>query len=71
MKRMAELFHIEDETMVEELRQLGVDMMQGKVPMPGGQGGGPSNNPVASIIGSALGQQGGNNNGGGSDMVQE
>ena len=70
MKRMAELFHLEDDVMIEEMRQLGLDMLSGKMPMPGQQGGGPSNNPVASIMGSALGQQGGNTNGGGSDLVQ-
>lgn len=71
MKRMAELFHIEDDAMIEELRVLGTDMLQGKVPMPGQQGGGPSDNPVAALMGSALGQQGGNNAGGGSPMVQQ
>jgi len=70
MKRLAELFHLEDDVMIEELRQLGLDMLSGKVPMPGNQGGGPSDNPVAQAIGSALGQQGGNANGGGNPMVQ-
>ena len=71
MKRMAELFHIEDDVMIEELRQLGLDMMNGTVPMPGQQGGGPSDNPVAALMGKALGQQGGNTNGGGAPTVQE
>jgi hypothetical protein len=71
MKRMAELFHIEDDTMIEELRALGEQIMSGQLPFPGGQGGGPSDNPLASILGSALGQQGGNANGGGSPMVQK
>jgi len=65
MKRMAELFHIEDDLMIEELRQLGEDIFSGKLPFPGAQGGGPSDNPVAAIIGSALGPQGGNSQGGG------
>src|SRR2546421_9120067 len=47
MKRMAEMFHIEDEAALEEFRQLGLKMMTGAMPMPGQQGGGPSNNPIA------------------------
>ena len=66
MRRMAEMFHIEDEAAIEEFRQLGLKMMSGQMPMPGGQGGGgPSVNPVAQIMGAALGPQGGNANGGG------
>jgi hypothetical protein len=65
MKRMAELFHIEDDIMIEELRTLGEQIMQGQLPMPGGQGGGPSENPGLASIGSAMGQTGGNVNGGG------
>jgi hypothetical protein len=65
MKRMAEMFHIEDEAAVEELRQIGIKIMQGMLPMPGGQGGGPSENPVAQIMGMAQGAAGGNANGGG------
>lgn len=71
MKRMAELFHIEDDVMIEELRALGEDILSGKAPFPGGQGGGPSENPVSALLGSALGQQGGNANGGGADTVQQ
>jgi len=70
MKRMAELFHIEDDLMVEELRTLGLKIQSGEIAAPGQQGGGPSNNPVAAMIGKALGQQGGNTNGGGNPMVQ-
>ena len=70
MKRFAELFGIEDDVMLEELRDLGMAMLSGQLPMPGQQGGGPSNNPVASVLGTALGPQGGNTNGGGSDLVQ-
>lgn len=66
MRKMAELFHIEDEAMIEELRQLGIKMIQGVIPMPGQQGGGPEGgSPVAQVIGAALGQSGGNVNGGG------
>lgn len=71
MKRMAEMFGIEDEAAIEELRQLGLKMMSGQLPMPGGQGGGPSDNPVAAILGAAQGAQGGTNNGGGSAMVNQ
>lgn len=61
MKRMAEMFHIEDEAALEEFRQLGLKMLSGNMPMPGQQGGGPA----AATMGSALGATGGNANGGG------
>lgn len=67
MKKMAELYHLDDENALEELRQIGLKMMSGQMPMPGGKGGSqPSeNNPAAAIIGQAMGAIGGNNNGGG------
>lgn len=68
MRRMAEMFHIEDKAALEEFRQLGLQMMQGQLPMPG-QGGTPQGgeaNPASAVLGAALGQQGGNTNGGGS-----
>jgi hypothetical protein len=68
MKRMAEMFHIEDEAAIEEFRQLGLKIMSGQMPMPGGQGGGPSDNPIAAVLGAALGPQGGNAGGGGAPM---
>lgn len=71
MKRMAEMFHIEDEAAVEEFRQLGLSIMSGQMPMPGGQGGGPSDNPIAKVMGAAMGPTGGNTNGGGSPMLQQ
>lgn len=71
MKRIAEMFHIEDETMVEELRQLGLAIMSGAMPMPGGQGGGPSDNPVASLMGAAGGFGGGTMNGGGAPTLMQ
>lgn len=71
MKRMAEMFHIEDEAAIEEFRILGMKIMSGQMPMPGGQGGGPSDNPVAAVLGSAMGPTGGNANGGGSPMLQQ
>jgi hypothetical protein len=71
MKRMAEMFHIEDEAAIEEFRQLGLKIMSGQMPMPGGQGGGASDNPIAAVMGAALGQQGGNTNGGGAPTVTQ
>lgn len=67
MGKMAEMFGIEDKAMLEELRQIGLKMMSGQMPMPGGQtqmqpGQG---NPVAAILGAATGSLGGNANGGG------
>jgi hypothetical protein len=70
MKRMAEMFHIEDEAALEEFRQLGESIMQGQMPFPGQTGGGPPGNPVSAALGAALGQMGGNANGGGAATVQ-
>jgi hypothetical protein len=73
MKRMAEMFHIEDEAALEEMRQMGLKILSGMMPMPGGgggQGGGDGSNPVAKIIGAAMGPMGGNANGGGAPTVQ-
>ena len=71
MRRMAEMFHIEDEAAIEEFRQLGLKIMSGQMPMPGGQGGGPSDNPVASVMGAAMGALGGNANGGGAPKAMQ
>lgn len=38
MKKAAEMHHIEDEMMLEELRQIAIQMMSGQIPMPGNQG---------------------------------
>lgn len=65
VKQFAELFHIEDDAFIQALTVLGQQMMQGQLPMPGQQGGGPSNNPIAEIMGMAGGAAGGNANGGG------
>lgn len=70
MKKAAEMFHIEDEAAIEELRQIGLKMMQGLIPQPGAQGGGPSDNPVAAVLGAAMGQGGGIANGGGAPTIQ-
>jgi len=71
MKRMAEMFHIEDEAAIEEFRQLGLKIMSGQMPMPGGQGGGASDNPIAAVMGAAMGPMGGNTNGGGAPTVAQ
>lgn len=72
MRKMAELFHIEDEAMIEELRQIGLKMISGMMPMPGQtQGGGPEGgSPASQVLGAALGQLGGNTNGGGAPTLQ-
>lgn len=67
MKKLAEMFHIEDEAILEELRQLGLKILSGQQPMPG-QSGTPPNNPVSQVIGMATGAQGGNANGGGAQI---
>lgn len=66
MKRMAEMFHIQDDAALEEFRQLGLKIMSGQMPMPGQSGGGAnSQTGAAGVLGAALGQLGGNTNGGG------
>jgi len=59
MKKFAELFHIADDSMIESLVELGKAVTSGQLPAPGAQGGGPSNNPIASILGAAGGPGGG------------
>ena len=68
MKRMAEMHHIEDEAMLEELYTLGRQIMGGQLPMPGAKGsqpGVPMAMPGAVTGGMAGGPLGGNANGGG------
>lgn len=67
MKQMAEMYHIEDEIILEELMDMGEKILSGMVQSPGNAGGSQpaENNPVAAVMGSAMGQLGGNNNGGG------
>ncbi|WP_286818755.1 hypothetical protein [Desulfobacter sp. UBA2225] len=38
LKKMSELHHIDDKAMLEELRQIGIKMMSGQLPMPGNPG---------------------------------
>lgn len=69
MRRMAEMFHIEDDASIQELQELGQAIVSGMMPMPGQQGGGPpGGSAVSQILGGALGHQGGNANGGGSQV---
>lgn len=69
MKKMAQMFHIEDDAALEELRQLGLKMMSGQLPLPGNQGGGPpGGSPESQTLGAALGSLGGNVNGGGAQI---
>lgn len=73
MKHMAELHHIEDEAMLEELFELGQQILGGQVPYPGGggsQSGVPQDNPIAAVLGSAMGDRGGVTNGGGAPGMQ-
>ena len=65
VKQFAELFHIEDDGFVEGMIALGKQIQSGEVQAPGQQGGGPSDNPIAQIMGMAGGAGGGNANGGG------
>lgn len=60
LKVTAEQHHIEDEAMVEELHQLGVQMMSGQMPQPGAQGsqaGVGEERPVSAAGGQAGGVQ--------------
>ena len=65
MKRIAEMFHIEDEAALAEFKELGDAIVSGQIPQPGQSGGGASDNPIAAILGQAGGPGGGNVNGGG------
>ena len=58
IKSMAEMHGIEDESLVQELLSIGQQMMSGQI--PGAEGAGsqrnvPENNPIAAILGQALG----------------
>ena len=69
MAHMASLHHLEDETMIQELVQIGEQMSQQLAQGAGQEGGGVSpvagvnpENPITSILGAALGANGGANN---------
>ncbi len=57
MKRMGEMFHLEDEAMIEELRQIGLKILQGKIapPKPAGSQPGVSETKPASVTGGQAG----------------
>lgn len=68
MKRMAEMHHLEDEAMIDELYKLGQQIMSGQLPMPGNaksQPGQSVEQPGAATGGAALGFLGGLAGGGG------
>lgn len=74
MKKLAKMYDINDDKMVEDLRQLGVKILSGEVPTPGqsgSQAGVSENNPITAALGAAFGSQGGTNNGGGSELLQQ
>ena len=61
MKNMAELHHIEDEAMLDELFEIGKNILSGKTPAPGQSAqiaGGGADNPITALLGGALGGQG-------------
>ena len=57
MKRMGEMFHIEDEAMIEELRQIGLQIVSGQMatPKPGGSQPGVSETKPQSVTGGQAG----------------
>jgi len=68
MKKLAAMFGIEDESMIDEMRELGNTVMQQQGPgvsPQGSQPGVPHENPIGAILGQANGLLGGNVNGGG------
>jgi len=59
-KKMAELHHLEDEVLLEEMHQIGQQIMQGQLPYPGGGGSQPGvseDRPVSAMGGMAGGQK--------------
>jgi len=68
MKKMAEMHHIEDEMMLQQLQQIAQQMMSGQLPMAGQQGsqpGQPEERPASAAGGQAGGFQSLNMPGGG------
>lgn len=57
LKHQAELHHIDDEVLIDELHQMAVQMMSGQLPMPGQQGSVPGQGgmPGTATMGSAMG----------------
>jgi hypothetical protein len=74
MKKLAEMHDITDDTLVEELRQIGLNILQGKTPMPGQSGskaGVSEQNPITSMMGAVMGNMGGVTNGGGTPAISQ
>lgn len=67
LKKMAEMHHIEDDAMLDELFQLGQQMMSGQGQ---GQSAGGDQGEITKVLGQALGSLGGTTNGGGAPTVQ-
>lgn len=65
LKRMAEMHHIEDDQLVDEMYALGQRMMQQEAGGTGSAQGVPTNNPITAVMGAAMGDRGGVTNGGG------
>lgn len=57
LKHQAELHHIDDEVLIDEIHQIAVQMMSGAMPMPGTQGSVPGQGglPGTATLGSAMG----------------
>ena len=72
MKRLFEMYQIDDDSMLAEIKKIGEGILQGLTPQPGGgsQSGVTENNPITQVLGAAFGAQGGTANGGGADTVQ-
>ena len=65
VKHMAEMHGIEDDNLIDELINIGRQMMQMQQQKEGGGGQLPGGSPIAAVLGQAFGDQGGNANGGG------
>jgi len=72
MKRLFEMYQIDDDSMLAEIKKIGEGILQGLTPQPGGgsQSGVTENNPITQVLGAAFGAQGGTAKGGGADTVQ-
>ena len=72
MKKLFEMYQIDNELILQELAKIGNQILSGQVPPPGGgsQAGVSENNPITALLGTAFGAQGGNANGGGAQEVQ-
>lgn len=74
MKKLAEMHDITDDTMIEEIRQIGLSIVNGQAPMPGQSGskaGVSDQNPITGMMGSMMGNMGGVTNGGGAPAISQ